>query len=239
MVFNNSDVRPQWKEAWQAKEEALKARYVRTLESLSEHVQPLPMLDVGDPVMIQNQSGRFPKKWDKSGVVVEKKGNDQHVVKVDGSGRLTLRNRRFLRKYESHGKHHARLSDAYAQSAAGARNHETMSVLAKQTTNPRQIPSATAQDAVEPPQNLPPDSPVYDTSGQEQEPPLQSTNCPPVSKQRTPPRKPSLMTSAPDVAPPAVVPGEQGRPKRERKQRRVYDPSTGKSAAPQPVPEDI
>ena len=96
MVFNNLDVHPQWKEAWQAKEEALKARYVKTLESLNEHTQVLPMLDVSDRVMIQNQSGRFPKKWDKSGVVVEKKGNDQHVIKADGSGRLTFSNQRSL-----------------------------------------------------------------------------------------------------------------------------------------------
>ena len=160
-----------------------------------------------------------PKKWDKSGIVMEKKGNNQHVVKVDGSGRLTLRNRRFLRKYESHGKHHARLSNAYAQGAAGAPKHET-----------------TVRDALEPPQSS--DSSIYDTGGQE-DPPLQPTDCPPVSQQSTPPHTPTCLTSAPDVAPPAVVPGEQGRPKRDRKQRRMYDPSTGKSAAPQPVPEDI
>ena len=52
--------------------------------------------------MIQNQNGRFPKKWDKSGIVVEVRSNDQYTVKVDGSGRLTLRNRQFLRKYDSH-----------------------------------------------------------------------------------------------------------------------------------------
>ena len=28
--------------------------------------------------------------------------NDQYWVKIDGSGRLTLRNRRFLRKYTQH-----------------------------------------------------------------------------------------------------------------------------------------
>ena len=52
--------------------------------------------------MIQNQSGRFPKKWDKSGEVIEVKGNDQYAVKVAGSGRVTLRNRRFLRKHKLH-----------------------------------------------------------------------------------------------------------------------------------------
>ena len=102
MVFNNSEVHPQWREAWKAKEEALKARYVKTMENLSEHSRQLVTLQHGDRVMIQNQNGRFPKKWDKSGVVVEVRSNDQYTVKVDGSGRLTLRNRQFLRKYDSH-----------------------------------------------------------------------------------------------------------------------------------------
>ncbi len=47
------------------------------------------------------------------------------------------------------------------------------------------------------------------------------------------------MAVVPDIAQPAVVPDEQARPKRDRKQWRVYDPSTGKSVAPQAVPEDF
>ena len=86
MLFNNPEVHPQWKEAWKAKEDALKARYMKTLETLSEHSRPLPHLR-GDHVMIQNQSGRYPKKWDKSGIVVETKAHDQYVVKVAGTGR--------------------------------------------------------------------------------------------------------------------------------------------------------
>ena len=102
MLFNNAEVHPQWREAWKAKEEALKVRYVKSMENLAEHARPLPPLEHGDRVIIQNQTGRFAKKWDKSGTIVEVKPNDQYTVKVDGSGRLTLRNRRFLRKYVSH-----------------------------------------------------------------------------------------------------------------------------------------
>ena len=50
---------------------------------------------------IQNQTGRFPIRWDKTGVVVQVGENDQYIVKVDGSGRLTLRNRKYLRKVDS------------------------------------------------------------------------------------------------------------------------------------------
>ncbi|XP_014670894.1 PREDICTED: classical arabinogalactan protein 9-like [Priapulus caudatus] len=41
--------------------------------------------------------GNSPKQWDKTGIVVEKGDHDQYVIKVAGSGRLTTRNRTFLR----------------------------------------------------------------------------------------------------------------------------------------------
>ena len=49
-------------------------------------------------MLIQNQSGTKPTKWDRSGTIVEVRDFNKYVVKVDGSGRLTLRNRRFLKK---------------------------------------------------------------------------------------------------------------------------------------------
>ena len=48
--------------------------------------------------MIQNQHGCKPTKWDRSGVIVEVRDFDKYIVKVDGSGRLTLRNRKYLKK---------------------------------------------------------------------------------------------------------------------------------------------
>ena len=102
MCFNNPQIHSQWREAWKLKEDALKERYVKTLENLNEHTRPLAPLRHGDHVLIQNQRGRYPNKWDHSGTIVETKPNDQYVVKVAGSGRLTLRNRRFLRVYQKH-----------------------------------------------------------------------------------------------------------------------------------------
>ena len=102
MCFNNPQVHSQWRESWKLKESALRDRYVKTLENLSEHTRTLPPLRHGDKVLIQNQRGRYPNKWDHSGTVVETKSNDQYVVKVSGSGRLTLRNRKYLRRYQSH-----------------------------------------------------------------------------------------------------------------------------------------
>jgi hypothetical protein len=88
-----------WRETLTAREEALRNRHMRAAERLSEHTRPLPQLAVGDCVRIQNQTGPHPTKWDKTGIVVEVRQFDQYVIRVDGSGRVTLRNRRFLRKY--------------------------------------------------------------------------------------------------------------------------------------------
>ena len=90
---------PTWRETLAAREEALRNRHMKTSERLSEHTQVLPPLVIGDSVRIQNQRGPHPTKWDKSGVVIEVKQFDQYIIKVDGSGRVTLRNRKFLRKY--------------------------------------------------------------------------------------------------------------------------------------------
>ena len=68
-------------------------------ERLSAHTRILPPLTVGDCVRIQNQTGPSPTKWDKTGIVIEVRQFDQYVIRVDGSGRVTLRNRKFLRLY--------------------------------------------------------------------------------------------------------------------------------------------
>ena len=90
---------PAWRETLVAREEALRNRHQKTVERLSEHTRSLPPLKVGDCVRIQNQTGHHPTKWDKTGLVIEVRQYDQYVIRVDGSGRVTLRNRKFLRKY--------------------------------------------------------------------------------------------------------------------------------------------
>ena len=100
--FTNPSLRPMWREAWAMKEDAMKTRFARSTEKLDKHARPLIELSLGDRVFVQNQNGKHPTKWDKSGTIVDKGDNDQYWVKIDGSGRLTLRNRRFLRKYTQH-----------------------------------------------------------------------------------------------------------------------------------------
>ena len=80
------------------REKALSVKYGHIQEDLERHSRPLPPLPVGAVVQVQNQKGKDPLRWDRSGTVVECLGNQQYTVKKDGSGRVTLRNRRFLRK---------------------------------------------------------------------------------------------------------------------------------------------
>ena len=64
----------------------------------------MPELKTGETVRIQNQVGDRAKCWDLTGLIVESKGHQQYVVKVDGTGRLTMRNRQFLRRFLPYGK---------------------------------------------------------------------------------------------------------------------------------------
>ena len=58
-----------------------------------------PPLRVSDHVYLQSLVGNHPKRWERTGVVIEVRQHHQYVVKVDGSGRVTLRNRGHLRKF--------------------------------------------------------------------------------------------------------------------------------------------
>ena len=100
-IFESSQMHPTWHEAWTAKEKAIRARMVKTCERLEKSSKELMSLREGDSVFIQNQdatSGK-PNKWDREGTVIQTGENDQYLVRVHGTGRVTLRNRRFLRKF--------------------------------------------------------------------------------------------------------------------------------------------
>ena len=80
------------------REQALAVKFAAVEKNLGGGVRDLPDLKVGEMVQIQNQHGVDPKRWCKSGKIVEKLDFNQYLVKVDGGGRLTRRNRRFLKK---------------------------------------------------------------------------------------------------------------------------------------------
>ena len=90
---------PTWSDTLAAREEALRNRHMKAVEGWSKHTRKLPPLAVGNHVRIQNQTGPHPTKWDKTGIIIEARQFDQYVMRVDGSGRVTICNRKYLRKY--------------------------------------------------------------------------------------------------------------------------------------------
>ena len=66
---------------------------------LTEHTKTQEPLQIGQSVLVQNQTGNKPLRWDKTGVIVDWMEHSQYSVKIDGSGALTLRNRKFLRPH--------------------------------------------------------------------------------------------------------------------------------------------
>ena len=94
---------PQWVLLRDDRERALRKRALRNMEHLTHGTRSLPPLEVHDAVQVQNQVGNHPSRWDITGTVVEVKEHDQYVIKVHGSGRLTTRNRKFLKKITPYG----------------------------------------------------------------------------------------------------------------------------------------
>ena len=88
-----------WEELARKREDSFLKRHYLKAEKLESGAKALKALNVGDNVYVQDQHGISPKKWSKSGMVVELLGFDSYLVKLDGSGHLTRRNRQFLRKF--------------------------------------------------------------------------------------------------------------------------------------------
>ena len=89
---------PEWVMAAQQREQLLRRRDARLVEAYNRSAHSLPQLAVGDVVVIQDPKTR---RWTRTGRIAEILGHRQHKIRVDGSGRVTLRNRRFLRKVDT------------------------------------------------------------------------------------------------------------------------------------------
>ena len=98
VVNDKYEPKQEWALVREYRERALARRLDRDGAGLAQYTKQQKQIPIGDAVAIQNQTGRFPKKWDKTGVVVENKDHDKVLVRMDGSRRLTTRNRRFVKK---------------------------------------------------------------------------------------------------------------------------------------------
>merc|ERR1712127_683769 len=97
-------VSPRWHEAMKLQEDIRARRHITRGKELSEHTKELTPLKMGDLVSVQNQHGNTPLRWNNTGTVVEVGDFDKYTIKMDGSGRLTNRNRRALRPIQCYRK---------------------------------------------------------------------------------------------------------------------------------------
>ena len=74
-------------------------RHYAKREDLSSKAKSLPKLIPGDQVYVQDQTGKTPRQWNKSGTVLEVHPNDSYLISIDGSFQTTRRNRKFLWKF--------------------------------------------------------------------------------------------------------------------------------------------
>ena len=86
--INNS-----WKRTLRDREAKMSEAHQHTVDKRQNH-RILTPIEVGKRVYIQNQAN---KKWDRSGTITEAPKYRQYTVKMDGSGRLSKRNRRHLK----------------------------------------------------------------------------------------------------------------------------------------------
>ena len=87
----------QWIKKLAEREEKWKKVVKREHRKWSQGARKQEPLKVGHEVSIQNLVGNHPTKWNRTGLVTEVLGNDQYNVRVDWSGRITLRNRKHLK----------------------------------------------------------------------------------------------------------------------------------------------
>ena len=90
-------LRPEWVLTRERRELALAKRHQARGADLGQKTRELDPLHKGQVVSVQNQQGPHKNKWELSGIVVEVLGYDSYMVKMDGSGRISKRNRKFLR----------------------------------------------------------------------------------------------------------------------------------------------
>ena len=186
-VFDkDSSVSQVWKDTWSSKEHALKKRLARQVEKLEAGSHELKPLQTGDMVRIQNQTGNHPTKWDKTGTIVQVGENDQYIVMVDGSRRLTLRNRQYLRR-------------VITPASSGGPQQPTPHFIQKPVAHSLQPPTETSLQPPATPPLQPPAAPAL-------QPPAAPALQPPAALAPQPPAAPALQQpAAPATQPPVKL----------------------------------
>ena len=92
-------VQEQWREDLARREKMMAQKADQMEELSSRNCRHLAKLTVGQRVRVQNA---VTKVWDRTGVVTRiLRSIRQYTIRLDGSGRLVLRNRKFLRQMDA------------------------------------------------------------------------------------------------------------------------------------------
>ena len=60
-----------WHRLAEQREAALRVRGAKLKERLNQNMKNLPQLQIGDNIVIQNQLGNQPLRWDRSGTIIK------------------------------------------------------------------------------------------------------------------------------------------------------------------------
>ena len=93
------ELHPDWLLSAKQREESVSKRNERLMKNYNKTARLLPELPVGTLIVIQNRDKVRAGKWDRTGHIIEKLDHRQYLIRMDGSGRVTRQNRRFIREY--------------------------------------------------------------------------------------------------------------------------------------------
>ena len=96
MTRDKFKVSKTWIQAQHQREIAIARKTNALAEAYNSTAHPLTPIHPGMHVICQNQLCNHPTRWGKTGLIIGAKAHRQYTVKMDGSGRITTRNRRFL-----------------------------------------------------------------------------------------------------------------------------------------------
>ena len=155
-------LRPEWVLTAEAREKALSKRHLARHTDLLNKSKTLKPLQLHDIVQVQNQRGSHSNKWDLSGTIVEVLNFDAYVVKMDGSGRVTKRNRQFLRPIIPFNQAQAQPNNFNTGSSADSREATTTAQSSHDRDHQADTKDKSAPVILEEPDCLPQSKPMSD-----------------------------------------------------------------------------
>ena len=219
-IFDSPQLHLNWRDAWESKEKAIRTRMVKTCERLDQNSKDLPPLREGDTVFIQNQNQAYgkPNKCDREGTIVEVGNNNQYVVRVHGTGRLTIRNRRFLRRFAQRGLALEADSMPYKTPPSASTQSADEPALLEGSDGDQKGDSPTRDDATDQPDNVIPRQPELSPVAQpEWTSTSRNVNHNPSGTSLPPPVQEQSVVPGPPILQLPVSTRGPGRPCRRRK----------------------